>query len=186
MMLFLISAALAFLHACEPNKRYAVLSLFFDGVPRPGSNEELTGKDTGESKSAREKKTFYQHGPYAARICDGCHEPRTNKLVLPKEELCVFCHVLSAKNTRVHGPLAAGGCTVCHDPHGTFNRALLVADARDFCLFCHELSDIMKRPAHQNTSRSCTDCHDAHGADNEYLLKNRLLSRENGSLGQSL
>ncbi len=186
LILFLIFAVLAFIPACEPNRRYAVLSFFFDGVPKPGTEDQgQKTRDTGESKSEQEKRSFYQHGPYAARICDGCHQPGTNKLILPKEELCTFCHTLSVQK-RVHGPLAAGGCTICHDPHGTTNRALLVADARDFCLFCHDPRDIMKRPVHRDSSGTCTVCHDAHGADNEYLLKNRLVSRINGSTGRSL
>lgn len=120
----LVAAVLIFFPACDANRRYAVLSFLFDGVPKPESGEPKQAR--GEEKrpgADAENKGYFQHGPYAARLCDGCHEPRSNKLLLPKEELCLFCHAMPVNRSTVHGPLAAGGCMVCHDPHGTSPRA---------------------------------------------------------------
>lgn len=155
--------------ACSASKRYVVLSFFFDGVPKPGDQGSIMMK--GLKKAPQEKKQFYQHGPYSAKLCTGCHESGSNRLIMPKEELCLYCHTLPTNINKLHGPLAAGGCTVCHDPHGTANRAFLLSDAEKFCLFCHSREDIMKRGVHKDNKASCTSCHDAHGGNNDFLLK---------------
>ncbi len=162
------AAALAFT-GCAPETRYQVLSFFFDGVPP--LREERTGGAGVENSPATAKQRYGEHGPYAARLCDACHIQGSNNLVLPKEELCLRCHVLKLDRAMLHGPLASGNCVICHGPHGSSNRFLLVADAKEFCLYCHDRDGIMKREAHQGVDAECTVCHDAHGSDNQFLLK---------------
>jgi predicted CXXCH cytochrome family protein len=128
-------------------------------------------------------------------MCDGCHEPQTNKLLLPVEELCLNCHeIFSVVKKTVHGPLASGGCIVCHNPHGSTNPYLLVSHPLEFCMFCHKQEDILRREVHKEQSIGCTVCHSAHGSDNAYLLRSAtgpslprnqpaaIVSAENGNI----
>jgi predicted CXXCH cytochrome family protein len=162
---------------CAPKTEsaYRVLSLFFDGVPKP---QELTSKEhpeeavPGKEASGEIRKTMYrEHGPYAAKMCDGCHEPSTNVLVAPIDQLCFRCHEFRTDKKYVHGPLASGGCRVCHDPHGSKYRFLLVSEAETFCLYCHDKQLIETSAVHKQTQERCTSCHNAHMSDKRYLLK---------------
>jgi predicted CXXCH cytochrome family protein len=115
---------------------------------------------------------FREHGPYAAKQCDACHDPgATNALVLPADQLCFQCHDLKLDKKYIHGPLASGGCLVCHDPHSSQYRYLLVSESDGFCLHCHDRKDLSKVGAHADLQESCTTCHDAHMSDSRYLLK---------------
>jgi len=165
------------LAGCAPKTEsgYKLLSLFFDGVPKPG---EGTSKDQPEEQGKGKevsgepvKSTYREHGPYAAKMCDGCHEPSTNVLVAPIDQLCFRCHNLGTKKKYVHGPVASGGCRVCHDPHGSKYRFLLVAPAETFCFYCHDKKAIERSEIHSQISESCTSCHNAHMSDEKYLLK---------------
>jgi len=113
-----------------------------------------------------------EHGPYAAKLCDACHDrAATNVLVAPGEQLCFRCHELDTDRKYVHGPLASGGCLVCHKPHSSQYRYLLVSDNTGFCVHCHDASALEQTAAHQDLEEKCTICHDAHKSDNKYLLK---------------
>jgi predicted CXXCH cytochrome family protein len=159
----------ALFYGCAVKSRYEILSFFFDGVPSP---EEAAGKGEKVKKEEEQKKTGYrEHGPYAAKACEGCHIRGSNNLVVPINELCFQCHTLDLKKKYLHGPLAGGGCKVCHEPHGSRYAFLLVAESREFCLYCHSKKDILRNPVHEGVQEQCTACHDAHGADNRYLLK---------------
>ncbi len=159
---------------CQPETRYKTLSFFFDGVPNPQKKDQAQSNNANNAnKNAAEKVRYREHGPFAAKLCGGCHVPGTNNLIAPIEELCLRCHttvVLTGKK-KIHGPGASGGCKVCHEPHGSAYPYFLVADSKTFCLHCHNKSDIMKREVHQGQTVQCTTCHDAHSSDNEYLLK---------------
>jgi len=167
----------SFFGGCEARTRYRVLSIFFDGVPNPdrvvaSAQKKRTGS-RGAEADANEKrsKQFTEHGPYAAKLCEGCHQRGTNKLLMPIESLCLYCHTVAMDKKRIHGPVASGGCKVCHDAHSSPNRFLLVSDSQEFCLYCHDKNEISTREVHQGVTEECTACHDAHGSDNEFLLR---------------
>ena len=178
-MLFVLSAcaaAMAALTSCDASTRYRVLSTIFDGVPLPDAPSDTAWNGHSDEPLARDQKgestaQYLQHGPYAAKLCEGCHQKSTNALTRPAEDLCAYCHEFKLDGKKVHGPLASGGCRVCHDPHGSQNRFLLVSDSRDFCLTCHDRNEIMTRDVHVNSHDECTSCHNAHASDVDFLLK---------------
>lgn len=156
---------------CDPAERYRVLSFVFDGVPPPAAPEAPKEEGPG-GPSRRAGVRFGDHGPFAAKYCQGCHESTANNaLLLPREQLCFKCHDLKMDKRYVHGPLASGGCTACHNPHGSTFRYLLVSESDDFCLQCHERAAVLAGAAHAGVEEPCTTCHDAHMSDKQYLLK---------------
>ncbi len=156
----------------DPWLRYKILSTFFDGVPLPIHSEKRS--DTKEKDvHVTEKRAVTkpaEHGPYAARMCYGCHKRDTNELVMPVEKLCLNCHEMDIKDKWVHGPISAGGCRVCHMPHSSGYNYMLVSEAKEFCLYCHRKEDIMKNQVHSAES-GCLDCHDAHKGNDRFLLR---------------
>jgi len=176
-ILFISALILAGIVGCEPKTRYRALCLLFDGVPTPPGMVPCDNARPGTVAVAKSNGSgqevvvgYKQHGPYAARLCEGCHQRQTNKLLMAKEDLCFNCHDLQIKKRIIHGPVASGSCMVCHDPHGSGNQYLLVAKSQDFCLHCHENKDILRTTSHQNMENGCTTCHNAHASDNDFLL----------------
>jgi predicted CXXCH cytochrome family protein len=162
---------------CEPKTRYRALCFLFDGVPTPPGMVPCDNARVGAIPVAKSsgnveqvELAYKEHGPYAAKLCEGCHQRQTNKLLMAKEDLCFNCHDLQIKKRIIHGPVASGSCMVCHDPHGSGNQYLLVAKSQDFCQHCHENRDILRTAAHQNMDNGCTSCHNAHASDNDFLL----------------
>src|SRR5512133_3101144 len=93
-----VGSLLAFLAAgCSPEARYRALSIFFDGVPTSAGS--AAGKGPGDAKQESVSKPRPStHGPYAARLCDACHQRGgSNKLILPVEALCLNCHELNIR-----------------------------------------------------------------------------------------
>src|SRR5512139_3378133 len=81
---------------CSPEARYRTLSFFFDGVPPPAGSEPGMRGPGGPQKEAAGKVRPSSHGPYAARLCEACHQRGgSNKLLLPVETLCLYCHDLN-------------------------------------------------------------------------------------------
>jgi predicted CXXCH cytochrome family protein len=158
-------------YGCEGKSSYKVLSFFFDGVPLPGETNKAGAKKEDPTAAANKKEIYREHGPYAAKQCEGCHVRGSNKLLFPIEELCLRCHAMNISKQYIHGPLASGGCKICHEPHGSRYPFLLVAEANVFCLYCHNKNDILKREVHKGMEEQCTVCHDAHSSDKQYLLK---------------
>jgi len=157
--------------ACSGAAGHRVLTFFFDGVPPLGA-QEGSARRPGDASAAAAPARVVEHGPYAAKLCSGCHEPgRGNVLVLPAAQLCGRCHTLGAGKKFVHGPLNAGGCLVCHDPHASPNPFLLVAASGESCLRCHERRSLRAVEGHGEGGGPCTACHEAHMSDRPYLLK---------------
>ena len=168
-----MTAAAALCAACNATNRYRVLSTFFDGVPPPKPVEVAATQPAhnGLSEASR-KATFSQHGPYAAKMCDACHNARsTNALIAHDSELCLRCHDFGAPKKFIHGPLASGGCLACHSPHSSSNRYLLRSATGEFCLDCHDRAGLSAVPGHADTAAACTSCHDAHMSDRRFLLR---------------
>ena len=165
--------AVAFLIGCSASTRHSVLTYFFDGVPPPATSP--AGLETSAEAAGRvpaRRVALGDHGPYAAKLCDACHNVgATNVLVAPGEELCFRCHDLRLDRKYIHGPLASGGCLECHDPHGSRHGYLLVSEPEDFCFRCHDRAALAEAGTHGDLRERCTDCHDAHMSDNEHLLK---------------
>ncbi len=158
----------ALLCGCGTETRYEVLSFFFDGVPAP--EQQNGAKGPGKTANGARAKGSV-HGPYAAKMCNACHERGTNALVAPVRELCFRCHQIKMDKKWVHGPLASGGCRFCHDPHRSGNRFLLVFSKENPCFYCHDQKAIENAEYHKGTDPRCVSCHDAHMSDKKYLLK---------------
>lgn len=175
-----VGVLMAISSGCSTVKHHRVLSFFFDGVPDPAA---AVVSVTPEVEAAVGRQLVHpgEHGPYAAKLCDSCHDAqRTNALIVPAEELCLRCHELDTAQAYLHGPLASGGCTVCHDPHRSANRFLLVSASDGFCLTCHDRSALSDTAglgggaggnAHGGDAANCTECHEAHMSDRKYLLR---------------
>ena len=159
--------------ACRGAAGYRTLTFFFDGVPPPEGTAGAKGAQRpGDVSLGAATARVVEHGPYAAKLCGGCHEPgRGNVLVLPPSQLCGRCHTLGAGKKFVHGPLNAGGCLVCHDPHASANPYLLVSVSGESCLRCHERRSLRRVEGHEEAGGPCTVCHEAHMSDRPYLLK---------------
>ena len=162
----------ALVSGCATKENFKDLSFFFDGVPDPSKVGKKGYKSRkGDATAPVSEQHASQHGPYAAKLCEACHNRSTNALVRPIEQLCANCHDIQLDKKWIHGPLASGGCRVCHLPHTSRYRSLLVSDSRDFCLHCHSISDVARNPAHEGADSGCISCHDPHMSDNMYLLR---------------
>jgi len=160
--------------ACSQTARHKALTTFFDGVPPLETAETQKGQKqaVGPTGALPQKAHGSEHGPYAAKLCDACHEKgATNALVAPANELCARCHTIDTNKKFMHGPLTSGGCVVCHDPHSSRYPYLLVSDSGTFCLDCHDRETVVAIEGHGDLDGNCTTCHDAHGSDAKYLLK---------------
>ncbi|HTS01430.1 MAG TPA: cytochrome c3 family protein [Thermoanaerobaculia bacterium] len=158
--------------ACGGEAGYRTLTFFFDGVPPPGGGAAAGPRGRGSGPAGAGAAFVVEHGPYAAKLCDACHEPgRANVLVVPGDQLCGRCHVLGTGKKYVHGPLNAGGCLVCHDPHASPNPYLLVSVTGESCLRCHDRGDLGDTAGHAAGGPPCTTCHEAHMSDKPNLLK---------------
>jgi Flp pilus assembly protein TadD len=88
--------------------------------------------------------------------CSDCHEPHTQKLRQPKEEVCGSCHYLKKYSSTEHHHHKVGtpeaSCIACH----LSARTYMVVDTR------HDHSFRIPRPdesAKFGTPNACNDCH---------------------------
>jgi predicted CXXCH cytochrome family protein len=163
---------------------YKTLSVFFDGVPNPRSQDPLivasnyssnpTENDRiNEVKALKSGPDMNYHIPYQDKACTACHDENLiGKFILPEPDLCYQCHVdFSTKYTVLHVPVEMGECTSCHSPHMAENRKLLLKTGQQLCLNCHDAGDIMKKESHDGIGDSdCIECHNPHGGSEAYLL----------------
>ena len=159
---------------CSATSRHKALTIFFDGVPPLKTADTGPGQQAAATTIGAPSRPVAgsEHGPYAAKMCNACHEGgATNALIAPNDELCFRCHTIKLDKTFIHGPLASGGCLFCHDPHSSRYPYLLVSESGSFCLGCHDLATVAKIEGHGALNENCTTCHDAHGSDAKYLLK---------------
>lgn len=160
---------------CTPERKFQVLSFFFDGVPNPNAKTTVitVSSDSVPLVAAAVKPEFYTHKPYNDEKCQSCHESGfSNSLIKPIPELCYTCHDnFNTKYPVLHGPVAFGNCRACHHPHEAKIEKLLIREGQQLCLFCHEAKDILTNKMHSKIgNKNCTDCHNPHGGENRIML----------------
>lgn len=165
----------AVLVACGgPVERYRVLSIFFDGVPKPPDAGSV-GPDAGAGAAQPEVELAGStHRPYAERRCEGCHDPQ--RVLPPAMELalCLRCHQRDAiMFARPHEPVEDEDCAACHLPHESGEPHLLRRRPQKLCRPCHSPSrePFAKVHAPLGDELPCTECHHAHGGDEAAFLK---------------
>ena len=182
---------MVFIAGCsDPLTRHNVLSTLFDGVPELPPVEQLCEDHMGDKYKefydalaiaeqekggeGSEKRIFSKHPPFAEKKCQGCHDfKKTNRLIVPKNELCYVCHKDFIKGKYIHGPIAVGDCLACHLPHESKYTALLQESRNDICSKCHQESRLAAQ-MHDKVithNMNCIDCHDPHSSTAPYFLK---------------
>jgi predicted CXXCH cytochrome family protein len=166
----------------SPERRYRVLSVFFDGVPVPGAVqtagtvplEDLPSGGRIGRLPTPTAPILSAHGPYAQKECEQCHDGRySNRLVAEEDELCWQCHEhQDFPGEIVHGPMAGGLCIGCHDPHRSPNDFLLVRRGPELCGECHDPATFeLAERHHPEEDDDCLRCHDPHATDRQYMLR---------------
>lgn len=157
---------------CSPQKRYEVLTFFFDGVPAPG------GMEIRDEQGAL---ITHLHEPYAAGKCGECHGSDNLEMSIARpvniadipSTVCLKCHQEIPDEYRLmHGPVAAAECSFCHSPHESSIPNLLKARAPAVCAQCHSAETMTAdRPEHQDLKADCLTCHIGHGSHSRGLLR---------------
>jgi predicted CXXCH cytochrome family protein len=167
---------------CSVEKHYALLSVFFDGVPDPALIRQGA---TAVEIARRTGGTIYVHEPYRRSQCGDCHTS-TVGMMLPEvtSSVCMNCHQ-DVKNAypHMHGPVAAEACLWCHAPHESTVESLLRVPSQQLCQQCHGMTLGRRRteiPEHRDPERNCLDCHSGHGGDaRAYLRADRSVNFPN-------
>lgn len=164
------------LYSCDPQTRYEVLSVFFEGVPMPGGparddkkgqlEKEVKTKDTRDDLLVGSK-----HKPYVEGQCKLCHPSDNPMYVFTKADLCNTCHAQQGKhpmresavvvreNVWLHDPVAKKLCSQCHTGHESKYRFLVrQMPAAYMCLECHK----GMTEQFSGQTMDCTACHDPH------------------------
>lgn len=177
----MIIISIIFFVSCTTQKKYEVLSFFFDGVPTPQAADinlvvdSLSVMDSTNllAKSNEVTKSHFQlHLPYGKKECISCHDQKLiGKTVETQPQLCYKCHDDYKENFKfVHGPVGGGYCSICHDPHKSQLDKLLKQPTEQLCLNCHASSTVYDNKFHLNTRKtSCIECHNPHGGENRFL-----------------
>lgn len=173
----ILAIALGGFLGCSPQKRYEVLSFFFDGVPVP----------QGVQGSADAKLTIYHHKPYADGKCGACHTSDVVEMDISRpmtisevpSSTCLRCHEkVRGEYPVMHGPVSATECLMCHAPHDSTVAHLLKAAAPLVCVQCHTPDTMVpRRPEHQDEKSDCLSCHVAHGGPKHGLLQTTSTTR---------
>ena len=175
----IILSILIVMIGCSVKKHYKTLSIFFDGVPKPGSEkkqEEI--KELSRKKTTQQRKIVEmvsRHPAFVERKCQECHNTRAVNFLQMKERVfCFKCHDRDDfAGAYVHGPVVGGGCLVCHLPHESQYKNLLKVQDSQMCFECHDKSDLTHKECLNNNEeegKTCTGCHDPHTGDNRFFL----------------
>lgn len=178
----LLSVLLPFL-ACLPAAARAPIEPLSDAMEGPPAPVE---RPTGpvESCATAECHTKVMsgrvlHGPTAQKRCDACHvvadvHKHTYGLIVPKSELCDYCHTQSERSV-VHKPVTEKECEKCHDPHGSDYRLQLLGETSgSLCFPCHkpELHGSKEPIGDRAEMRgACNVCHESHSSWIPKLLR---------------
>jgi predicted CXXCH cytochrome family protein len=159
---------------CSVEEHYALLSVFFDGVPDPNQKAGV-GRRTGGGLVIQSA-----HTAFADRRCSECHG-ETGRFTFSVSgftgldgTVCLRCHAdVPSEHEHMHGPVAAKACLWCHDPHESQFEHLLKTTSPAMCLDCHQfhLDGQFQIPEHEDLERDCMDCHDPHGGIDRFFLK---------------
>jgi predicted CXXCH cytochrome family protein len=176
--LIAILAGAATWGGCSAEKRYGVLSFFFDGVPAPGAGYGVSEPGAPEPPGA--VLVASAHSAFTEERCSECHgETAAFGLVATgfgglESDSCLPCHEEPVEaDAHVHGPVAANECLWCHRAHESEHAYLLVKASPEMCLDCHrfEMRGPRQPPEHTDLERDCLDCHLGHQAKDRYLLR---------------
>jgi predicted CXXCH cytochrome family protein len=166
----------AFWLGCTAEKKYQVLSFFFDGVPNPHAPAATRPSDqfpTGGQVATAGGGTLFVHKPYFDNQCNACHRGELSPENTPTNTTCQTCH--AAERTRypwMHGPVAVGECLACHLPHESPFSHLLRGPSAAVCNQCHETALLDPGvPQHLDASANCLECHYGHGGDRPPFLR---------------
>lgn len=159
---------------CTPEKRYKVLSFFFDGVPDPNA-PPVTDQERDATGNVINAVAFV-HKPYGEGKCDACHGNTAGKTFESfsrvDDSVCKKCHEpVYHEYPRMHGPVALGECSLCHVPHESSVQFLLKDLPTAVCSSCHLKELLPSSPIDHQSDRNCLDCHSGHGGTAPALLK---------------
>ena len=174
MAVLAVSCMLAVWAGCTPEKKYEVLSFFFDGVPNP-SDTAATGSETsGNTGGTKLAMMAFVHKPFAEGKCLECHkQPGLLVNTADLQDMCIKCHKdVLKKHPITHLPVVMNECMWCHSPHTAPDKHLLRAKAPALCMQCHDGSLLTARtPAHMDPASDCLTCHLGHGGAKPSYLK---------------
>ena len=189
--LLLIIGSWLCLNSCSVESRHKVLTTVFDGVPPPVESQTVQsglpdpsqvdhpGKSTGVQPA---KIQWSLHEPFSQKECGSCHDSgRSNRLILPADQLCLECHDNVNGRPWTHGPVSGGGCSVCHEPHKAPQPNLLKHEGNELCISCHirEKGFFAGSSEHRTVDQAvCSDCHYAHSGDDRFMLKDGARVRQ--------
>jgi predicted CXXCH cytochrome family protein len=173
--------------ATSPQRRYEILSFFFDGVPTP--EERAAAKAAAEAAQAeKEGRTVAgrgsRHQPVVQRRCGVCHGLSERDAELRSYSgidwsnierawrVCRSCHaddravgrdaLIFRKDVWLHGPVGLGLCRSCHTGHRSEFPALLRHETQEeTCRGCHEA---LGERTGSMAALDCVACHDPHSA----------------------
>jgi predicted CXXCH cytochrome family protein len=166
---------------CTPEKKYKILSVFFDGVPNPnappGSAEVSEFGPTGPAP----KPVGVTHKPFADAMndstkCNVCHTGGTGSFESFQKissDVCLKCHQKVLTQFKVmHGPVVSVECLLCHTPHESSLPGLLNVAPPALCTQCHQ-RDLLsaKPPDHLLPDSQCLKCHVGHGGPQHGFLR---------------
>ncbi len=188
-MLPMIILCLFTFAGCDDAERHRWLTMFFDGVPPLGGEEEGVAVNPNAiyERRVRPEVVWYIHEPQ--KDCATCHGEKKKRtfseavqLVARPPELCYRCHD-SVRNPqgRVHGPVAVEECLFCHDPHKSQNEHILKRAVPTICYQCHNQQAIALIEDHEKEYYAeCLDCHVGHASERKYLLKEETAREASG------
>jgi predicted CXXCH cytochrome family protein len=182
----IILCGIALLVGCNTERSHRWLTVFFDGVPQPGTtNHPPANADaapnqfalarsrpaTNESLAAR--TTFVSHTPFEDRQCTECHKSQFDvSMKGTQREVCFACHDDFLQKPKFkHQPAENSECTSCHQPHGSPNKGMVKLVGKALCLDCHDDPVAKVKFTHQPVESGCQDCHQVHASDQPKLLK---------------
>ena len=153
----------------DQQRRYEVLSFFFDGVPDPTAPQKQSMK-----VSSGGRRTVV-HKPYADNLCNSCHLNTSDIFARAqvRQDVCLDCHSnVPTQYPVMHGPVVNNACQMCHSPHSSAVPHLLRQPAPAVCTQCHEPAavQLMHEQVPFDAKQSCIDCHSGHGGTDHKLL----------------